>query len=373
MKSSICSIYIVLLTYLVSAQSGFAQNNQISGYYPINDELNLGGGEIIIKNAVLDFKDGTIKNGKIKFEDVTIKGKPHFCKIEFYGPLSMPIRTSWFDINDISDLINVFESFKECSGKKHIIIDKPYTFDYSAFTHNQQLLFELSSNSTVEFNKKGKFIILPSKREFHQNGLFGVNPHVYADNIKILNANVESQSMEGFAACLFMAYAAPDYEGTHINNVVISGARLVNFGGALYCLQTRSINGVGTEERSHKNIIVKNCYQYGNTSGMFCTVDGDSIQVIDNYCDANNDPNSYDAISCHSGKNILIKGNIFKHFNNAKGMILNIRNSEENNCGSKNIEVVNNKLLDSPNCHASLNVSLSNELNDIGFVSAKQI
>lgn len=88
--------------------------------------------------------------------------------------------------------------------------------------------------------------------------------------------------MEYFGACLFMAFAAQDYKVVHINNVIISGARLVDFGGALYCLQLRTLNDIGTEERSHRNIIVKNCYQYGNTSGMFCTVDGDSLQVIDN-------------------------------------------------------------------------------------------
>ncbi len=312
---------------------------------------------------MLDFKSGSIKNGIIKFENVQIKGKPCLSNISFYGRIAAPIKTSWLVINNVTDLISLFDSFGKCDGDKHIIIDKPYTFDYFAFSHNYQVLFELTSNSTVEFTKKGKFIVLPSKRVYHQSGLFGVNPDVYAENIKILNANVEGHCMKDFGACLFMLCSSNDYKGVHVNNVIISGARLINFGGALYCLQSRSLSGIGTEERTHKNIIVKNCYQFGNTSGMFCTVDGENIQVIDNYCDANDAPYSYDAISCHSGTNILIKGNTFRHFNNPKGMIINIRNSEENNCGSRNVEIINNKLLDSPNCHASFNVSLSNELN----------
>lgn len=361
MKRALYYLSVVLWVIPIMVQPVYSQSKQLSGYCPIKEVVDLNGGEMIFKNAILDFKSGGIKNGTIRFEDVTIKGKPYFSNISFCGNLSTPIKTCWFVINSINDLIKVFESFGKCSGEKHIIIDEPYTFDYSAFSQNQQVLFELTSNSIVEFSKKGKFCVLSSKRIFHQNGLFGVNPNVYAENIKIINANIEGQKMEDFGACLFMALSSPYFTGTHINNVIINGARLVNFGGALYCVQTRSLTGVGTEERSHKNIIVKNCYQYGNTSGMFCTVDGENIQVIDNYCDANNDPYSYDAISCHSGVNILIKGNTFKRFNNAKGMIINIRNSEENNCGSKNIEIVNNKLLDSPNCHASLSVSLSNE------------
>lgn len=355
--------FYLMIVFCMVQLSVYSQDKQITGSYIVDEEINLNGGELSLKNVILDFKRGCIKNGRIRFEDVIIKGEPCFNNIDFCGTISTPVKTSWFVINDIYDLINLFESFGKCGGKKHIIIDKAYSFDYSAFTNNQQVLFELTSNTIVEFAKKGKLCVLPSERKFHQNGLFGVNPNVYAENIELINANVEGSSMDDFGACLFMAYAAPNYSGTHINNIIISGARLVDFGGVLYCLQSRSLSGKGTEERHHKNIVVKDCYQYGNTSGMFCTVDGDNIQVIDNFCDANSDPNSYDAISCHSGTNILIKGNTFTHFNNEKGMIINIRNSDENNCGSKNIEVINNKLLDSPNCHASLSVSLSNETN----------
>lgn len=161
---------IVFLFFLFKSQHGFSQCKQISRYYLINKEINLHGGEIIFQNAVLDFNCGSIKNGTIKFEDVVLKGNPCFSNIKFYGDINIPFKTSWFIINDITDLISVFESFGKCNGDKHIIIDKSYTFDYSAFSRNQQVLFELTSNSTVEFTKKGIFYVLPSEREFHQNG-----------------------------------------------------------------------------------------------------------------------------------------------------------------------------------------------------------
>ena len=108
MRKALYYLSVVLWVIPIMVQPVYSQSKQLSGYCPIKEVVDLNGGEMIFKNAILDFKSGGIKNGTIRFEDVTIKGKPYFSNISFCGNLSTPIKTSWFVINSINDLIKVF-------------------------------------------------------------------------------------------------------------------------------------------------------------------------------------------------------------------------------------------------------------------------
>jgi len=202
-------------------------------------------------------------------------------------------------------------------------------------------LFNIPSNVTVLFDESALMTASAATGVSLFSSVFGADlTALPVKNIKFINMRMIQEipivGQESSAAIQFAT--APDTAANSITNVVIRDGNFTSFGCPVYIVQRVS---AGTLTRQVRGVKILNCV--GNLNPSFITADGADI-VIDG-CSAIGDATlaltTYDAVSIHSGSGISIVNNNFSYYGQFG---VNLRNSNENLCGSSNIVISNNTI-----------------------------
>lgn len=251
------------------------------------------------------------------------------------------------------------EAIKEAfsSGKSVKFTSGTYKVSFEDDTTEKQVLFNLSSNRNVIFDPDAK-IIVSGTNFANLTTVFGCSTFPVS-NVNIIGANI---SCDNDNATLPMAirFEAPNNSAAdQITNINIENCTFANVASSIYMVHRSS---TGSLSRQVSNIIIKNCRAY-NSKSSFVTADGNNIIIDGCYANGGNIANTYDAVSVHSGIDIKIINNTFEGY--TTGQTINIRNSPENKCGTKNV-IVNNNTIRNCTTTAAIQVSVSSGENVYG-------
>jgi hypothetical protein len=184
----------------------------------------------------------------------------------------------------------------------------------------------------------------------------GANPAPFAavfgtdlNSLVVNNVEFDSPNIEGIAFGNFgtnpqgIRLSTPyDTFANTVQNVTIKKGIFTNLDNGIYIPQ---LSTSGSATRQVKTVRINDCVANGCTSS-FVTADGEDIIIENCFADGKDVTKSYDAVSIHSGINVKVLSNTFQNF--GLGQVVNIRNSPENHCGTKNIKVLENTFKDCP-------------------------
>ncbi|MCW3120359.1 MAG: autotransporter adhesin [Chitinophagaceae bacterium] len=209
-----------------------------------------------------------------------------------------------------------------------------YAIDFSELTASYQNVFNLKSNTTIEFQPGAEFRqvgILPRITYLGMFGVQAVDLPVTGLIFKRLYLNATTgNTIMGIKLSVDQSVVAVTHPS--VQNVVIENCKFNHMGSSIYILQR---SNMGSLYRQVKNVTIINNTAM-ETPGSFVTADGEDILIQGNKAIGSSiSSRAYDAVSIHSGVNVRIIGNHWSNF--GKGQALNIRNSPENHCGSRNI------------------------------------
>lgn len=201
-----------------------------------------------------------------------------------------------------------------------------------------EILFPVKSNQMIELNEKAIISIANETLQSLQ-AVFGCTSFP-VDNVTIKGGTIEALALHETNAMGVRLETPRDYNSNAITNFNISNITFKNLDSAVYIVQRRS---TGVDNRQIKNVTISECVGI-NCLSSFVTADGMNITIKNCIADGGNNANAYDAVSVHSGMGIKILNNTF--FGYTTGQVINIRNSPENMCGSKDVIVQGNTIRD---------------------------
>lgn len=222
-----------------------------------------------------------------------------------------------------------------------------YAVEFTDILTQYYSLFNLKSNTNLIFEPGAIIKVIGAKPAF-RSALFGVADR----DLPVANIRVYGGTFIGEGDIGCFRFNTNKTGDKLISNIEIVNCEFHNFGSAAYIVQERT---EPTETRHTHNVLIANCRAF-ECWGSFVTADCKHITIRDCYADGNN-KNAYDAISVHCGIDVEIKDNYFKNYN--LGQVINIRNSIENLCGTKNVIVSGNIIENCP--IKAISVALSEE------------
>lgn len=205
-----------------------------------------------------------------------------------------------------------------------------YRFDLSGLSANYDNLLKLKSNQAIECRNGAYLLQTGAMSRYTFTGLFG--PDITALPVK--NLVFDSVDIRGIGSLMnAINLNVPQNSAPNsIEHVVIDKCNFENVASSVYITHRSDVGGL---TRQVKDVKITNCTAK-ETWGSFITADGDGVLIQGNYAYGSSTPrNAYDAVSVHSGVDVRIIGNNWENF--TAGQMLNIRNSPENKCGSRNI------------------------------------
>lgn len=209
-------------------------------------------------------------------------------------------------------------------------------------------LFELSSNTYVEFQLGASISFNGVDSAANSIGLFGINwAELPVANIGFINCEFNqtkplATSTNQIAAIQFAF--APDTANGSLQNVHINSCKF-DYSGIYMVNRLSGSNTALFADRQTKNVIIDGCIATNNAS-QFVTADVNTCTISNCIVSGpiGDTTESYDGISIHSGFNINIIDNVFTQIH--VGQVINVRDSVENGCGSKNINIIGNTIHD---------------------------
>jgi len=241
--------------------------------------------------------------------------------------------------NDLSFIQNAAAQIKTNSGGALLFPSGTYRVVFPSGMSAYDSLVKMVSKSTVRFDGGALMSCSAVTGSNLYASVFGIDQTALpVSNVNFENLNmiqdIPSGGQESTAAV--MLTTAQNGAANSITDVEISGCRFVSFSCPIYILQRTS---AGTTTRQVNGVKIVN--NFGNLNPSFITADGKNITIANSTAtgDQSLALTTYDGVSIHSGINIEIIGNSFSYFGEFG---VNIRNSAENLCGSKNISIVGN-------------------------------
>lgn len=267
---------------------------------------------------------------------INVKASPYFAKGDGVTDDTLAIRSACNYVMDQGGGEIYFPG-----GTYNVSFDVTDTMYYA--------LFKFGGNTGFKMAKGAKIKVVGSKPKLYSS-VFGVNESLLPiDNIQFSNVNIEGISLlpVGLPGSdqnpIGISFAvSPDTPARSIQNVIIENCNLTNLDYGIYIVHRST---VGSTTRQTQNVKIKGCSAIGCV-GSFATLDGEDIIVEENTADGADTSLAFDAISIHAGLNVKIQGNEF--WNYGQGQVINVRNSPENLCGSKNISLADNTIRDCP-------------------------
>lgn len=214
-------------------------------------------------------------------------------------------------------------------------------------------LFELSSNTYVEFQPGATMTFNGAANAAgggtnDQCGLFGINwdelpvANIGFQNCEFIQTRPLASNTQQLSAIQF-AFASDTANGS-LQNVQINACKF----DYSYIYMVNRLSGSSPAlrgDRQTQNVIIDGCIATNNAS-QFITADVNRCTISNCIVSGpeGDTTESYDGISIHSGFNINIIDNIFRQIH--VGQVINVRDSVENGCGSKNINIIGNTIYD---------------------------
>jgi hypothetical protein len=235
--------------------------------------------------------------------------------------------------------------------------DGVYSVEFDVTNEQYYYLFKFASNTRVVMSEGANIKVNGAKPQLYSS-VFGIDKtKLPAKNIHFQNVNIEGIALGSIDYVnpnnpVGISFSLPlDYPIHSIQNVTFENCRLTNLDYGIYMTHGAT---VGTIERVTKNVKIKGCTGVGCVGG-FLTVDVEDCIIEGNTADGGNPSYAYDAVSCHAGINIQIIGNHF--YNYGTGQVINITNSTNNKCGTKNVLIANNIIRDCPTTAIQLSIN----------------
>lgn len=237
-------------------------------------------------------------------------------------------------VADDTDAIKTAITSNSCvffpSGTYNVAFDDSVT--------EKQVMFSLHSGQNILFDKDA-IINITGSAFAGLSSVFGFTEFP-VNNVVIEGATIQCASLHSTNPMGIRFETPSDANAEQITNVTINNCVFKNLDSAVYIAQRRT---TGVETRQTKNVCISNCKGFSCLSS-FVTADGENITIKNCIADGQGNAGAYDAVSVHSGINIKILNNVFKGY--TIGQVINIRNSPENHCGTRDVLISGNSIVD---------------------------
>ena len=219
-------------------------------------------------------------------------------------------------------------------------------------------VFELSSNTYVEMQPGASITFNGVTSGGNYMGLFGVNwSNLPVANIGFINCTfIQTKPLPGSTEQLqAIQFAfAPDAANGSLQYARVTGCNFT-YCGIYMVNRLTGANAALYADRQTQNVLIDNCIAKNNAS-QFVTADVNTCTISNCLVSGpiGDTTESYDGVSIHSGFNINIVNNVFTQIH--VGQVINVRDSVENGCGSKNINILGNTIY---SCTATAAIQLA--------------
>lgn len=223
-------------------------------------------------------------------------------------------------------------------GKNVHFTNGTYNIAFADSITEKQIIFELKSDHHLVFDESAVLNITGTAFA-NLSAVFGATV-LPVSNIKLSGGTIQYNDILAVLPQGIRFEAPSDAAADQFTDIIIENMTFRNLGSAVYMVQRST---AGTTDRQVSNVLIKNCKAY-KCLGSFVTADGKNITITNCMADGGNEAAAYDAISIHSGIGIKVCDNYFTGY--TIGQVINIRNSSENKCGSKDLLIRGNTLVD---------------------------